>query len=157
MTTNRIPGASRASRLRPLILVFVIVTLAAGCSSSDGEISINDPWARPTAPGAENAAFYAQVQNQSGVDDELIGASSDRCTMTQIHNTEMNDGVMSMAPAEHADVTVGPSETLNLEPGGLHVMCMRVTEPLAEGEEIELDLEFRESGTISVTAVVEQR
>ncbi len=137
----------------PLLLTGAL--LAASCGSS-GELSVSDPWARPTAPGAENAAFYLEIEN-SGDDEILTGASSDRCTMTEVHATTMTDGVMSMAPASAEALTISSGGSLTLEPGGIHVMCMGIKAPLIQGEVVTVELRFFEADPISVDATVEQR
>ena len=145
-------GTMRRS-VAPLMLAGALI--AASCGS-DGGLSIEDPWARPTAPGAENAAFYMEISN-SGDSDVLTGASSGRCTMTEVHATTMTDDVMSMAPATADALTVGSDNPLTLEPGGIHVMCMGIKAPLIEGEVVTVELRFGEKDPITVDASVENR
>lgn len=139
-----------------LAIAFTTLALAA-CSSDDGAVTLDDAWARPTAPDTDTAAFYVTVENNSGDADRLISAFSPRCTRTELHQTTMQDDVMSMGEADPFDLTFNDGDQLLLEPGGLHVMCMGVTEPFAEGEDIMLELEFAQYGVIRVEAPVEQR
>ncbi len=150
--------AVRPTLLRRTLLGIGMGALVLGaCSDDDDGVSIDDPWARPTAPSANNAAFYGILANDADDDDRLVGAASDRCGVTEIHQTTMEDGVMSMSEAS-ADLLAVPSgETLTLEPGGLHVMCMQVTSPLVEGETVELTLTFEQAGELVVEMPVEQR
>jgi copper(I)-binding protein len=129
--------------------------IAASCGSGGG-LTIEDPWARPTAPGAENAAFYMEISN-SGDSDVLTGASSGRCTKTEVHATTMTDGVMSMAPATVEALIVSSDSSLVLEPGGVHVMCMAIKAPLIEGEVVTVELRFGDGDPITVDANVENR
>ncbi len=145
-------GTMRRS-VAPLMLAGALI--AASCGS-DGGLSIEDPWARPTAPGAENAAFYMEIRN-SGDSDVLTGASSGRCKVTEVHVTTMTDGVMSMEPASADALIVGSDNPLTLEPGGIHVMCMGISAPLIEGEIVTVELRFGKNGPISIDANVENR
>ena len=64
---------------------------------------------------------------------------------------------MSMAPATPADLFIANDASLNLEPGGLHIMCVGLVEPLVEGETVLLELTFDTSGVITFEVPVEQR
>jgi periplasmic copper chaperone A len=75
--------------------------------------------------------------------------------MTQLHETTMTDGSMSMSEVD-GGITIPAGEGVTLEPGGLHVMCMNVTEPLEVGDTVDLELEFAEAGTVAVTAEIRE-
>ena len=137
--------------------VVVLALAAAGCGSEHNTVDVGDPWARPTAPGAENAAFYATFTNDTGADDLLTEGYSANCREIQVHNTTLTDGVMSMAPATAADLFIANDASLNLEPGGLHVMCVDPIEPFVEGETVQLELTFDKSGVITFDVPIESR
>lgn len=61
---------------------------------------------------------------------------------------------MRMAPVPGGQIAVAPGETVTLAPGGLHVMCVDVAEPLQEGDRMPLTLVFEEAGDVSVTVDV---
>ncbi len=154
------------NRLRLVVLPVIVATcslaaLAAGCgvsgASAQGDIRIEEAWTRPTPPGAQSTAFYATILNESGSDDRVVGATSSLCGMAELHLSTTTDGVMSMSPAGPDDLALAPDDELRLEPGGLHVMCMGLTGPVDEGDEVELTVEFEEAGTITVQAAVESR
>lgn len=150
--------APRAFRATVVALVALAIAVGACGSSDDGDgLALNDVWTRPTAPGAESTAFYVTIDNNSEVDDQVVGVDSPRCAMTELHRSSMNDGVMSMSPAEPDELAVAASEQLLLEPGGLHVMCMGLIEPVAEGDRIELTVQFERAGSITTEAMAETR
>ena len=136
--------------VRTVLLLSVLALLASACSSSGGAVTVDDPWGRPSPSSAENAAFYMTLVGGTE-SDTLIGASSDACTMTEVHETTMNDGQMSMAPVEDG-VVIPAGETVVLEPGGLHVMCMGIVEPLTAGDSVDVDLSFASGETTTVSA-----
>lgn len=61
-------------------------------------------------------------------------------------------GNMSMRPVK--DVPVPAGETVNLEPGGIHIMLMDLKRPLKAGEAVPLTLSFAKAGEIKVDATV---
>jgi hypothetical protein len=65
------------------------------------------------------------------------------------------DETMSMHPQE--SVPIPERGQVTFEPGGLHVMLVNLKRDLAEGEQIELILRFREAGEITLQVPVEQR
>lgn len=60
---------------------------------------------------------------------------------------------MSMSPLAEG-IAIGPKSSVVLGPGGLHVMCLDVTQELAEGSSTELTLEFAIGSTLVVQAQV---
>ena len=106
---------------------------------------------------ADAAAFYVTVENDGETDEQLVGATSDRCGAIEIHNSEMNDGVMQMGQAEPELLAVPSGGTLVMAPAGLHVMCLQVTESPQLGEEIDLTLEFESGTTLRTTVSIEDR
>jgi copper(I)-binding protein len=52
---------------------------------------------------------------------------------------------------ELADGLVIPAgETVELKPGGFHLMFMELKQPLVEGETVEVSLEFQKAGTVTI-------
>ena len=45
-------------------------------------------------------------------------------------------------------------DTLELQPGGAHIMLRELHRPLKAGEKVEIDLLFEKSGTVRVEAEV---
>lgn len=146
-----------ALRARWLLVAILIAVVAAGCGdddASDGGLTASDAWARATAPDAATAAFYVEIDNDTDASDTLTGAATDVCGMVEIHTMVMEDDVMSMMPAEQGDRTVGAGESLVLEPGGLHVMCMGLQSPLEVDDAVDLELTFESGTTIDISAEI---
>jgi hypothetical protein len=51
-------------------------------------------------------------------------------------------------------VPIAAGGTVTFEPTGLHVMLSGIAEELEVGDEVQLDLIFREAGTVTATATV---
>ncbi|MCZ7534258.1 MAG: copper chaperone PCu(A)C [Acidimicrobiia bacterium] len=134
------------------ILVLAVAVGAVACGGSDDAVSVDDPWGRPSPSSADNAAFYMTLIGGSS-DDVLTSAGSARCTMTELHETSMTDGTMSMAPVP-SGIAVPANGTVKLEPGGYHVMCMGVKEPLSVGESVDVELTFSSGETATVSAEI---
>jgi copper(I)-binding protein len=90
-----------------------------------------------------------------GEDDVLASAESAACSVVELHETTMSDGVMSMQHLPQG-IPIPAGETVSLEPGGLHVMCMGVERALVEGENIDVQLQFESAGVVTVSAEIRE-
>ena len=127
-----------------------ILALAPGAEASS--VMVMKAYARASAmPTAEAGAAYVSLMLH-GDADRLVGVSSPAARMAGLHETKQVDGVMTM---EHVDgIDIPAHGTLLMKPGGYHIMLMGLTQPLKEGEEIELTLIFEKAGEVKVTAKV---
>ncbi|GEM_PF-7002683 len=92
-----------------LLLAFCL----AACSSP-GKVEIRQAWVRPTAQN-EDAAIYFTLQNKTGVDVTLIGASSTLTEIVEIHETRVENDVAKMAMLP--SVTIAAGESWSSNPG----------------------------------------
>ena len=144
-----------AKTTRIAVLVAAIALMATACGGSSGGVDVQDPWGRPSPAAADNAAFYMELIGGSET-DTLTAASSGACTMTEIHETSMTDGQMSMALVP-GGLEVPANSTVILEPGGYHVMCIGVTEPFEAGDTVEVELEFSSGEKVTVGAAIRDK
>lgn len=110
---------------------------------------INEPFA-----GAKSAAAYMAISNEGEAADRLLGIETPAAQKTSLHATEhAGDGVARMRPVAGIEIPAG--ETVNLEPGGLHVMLMGLTAPLKEGDMVPATFLFERAGAVSVEFMVD--
>ncbi len=128
------------------LIAVVFTLLVASCGPKPaGGIQVEGAWGRPSPQTAENGAFYMTIKNTSSETDALIGAKSDACGMTEIHETSMDaQGVMRMQPVERIEIPAGGQVELDI--GGLHVMCMHKQVDFTPGAAITLTLVFERAG-----------
>lgn len=136
------------SWLTTLLGVVLAGMLVTGCGSSPGGIAIAD--ARVGQPTGPNAALYLTATSE-GETDRLVAASTDVSAGVEIHQTTIEDGVMSMQRIHGLDLPAG--EPLVLEPGGLHLMLLDVAR-LDVGAVIEVTLIWETAGEMTVEAEV---
>ena len=117
------------------------------------DIVVKDQWIRP---GAEQmgTALYFIIENKGSKADTLYAVETDIAKMVQIHETFSNGDVMGMR--EIGEVTIQPGSSVKLEPGGMHIMVMRLKKDINNGDEIEFQLHFRKAGIISITAIAKE-
>ncbi|MBZ0328706.1 copper chaperone PCu(A)C [Halomonas sp. ANAO-440] len=103
-------------------------------------LNIEDAQVRAVPPGSETSAAFMTLHNTSDTDIALVDTSSPAAEVMELHNHEDVDGVMQMRKVSRIIVPAG--ETVALAPGGLHMMLIKLTSPLVEGEPVELTLTF---------------
>jgi len=103
--------------------------------------------------GAVSAA-YMQISNNSASDVRLISAATTVAALTQIHETTIENDIARMS--ELADGLVIPAgETVELRPGGIHVMMMNLQSSLIEGETVTVTLTFDTGDIVEVEAAIQ--
>jgi len=112
------------------------------------DIVIKDQWMRP---GAEKmaTALYFTLENNGSEADTLYAVETDIAKMVQIHETYSNGDVMGMR--EIGKIIIEPGSSVKLEPGGTHIMVMRLKRDINIGDKIEFVLHFKNAGDISIT------
>jgi copper(I)-binding protein len=117
-----------------------------------GQVLIEKPWARATVPTARVAGAYLTVRNQSAVADRLVGAWSPVAARVEFHIHTTQGEVMKMRQAQALDIPA--NGTLELKPGGAHLMFVDIRKPFTEGDVVPVTLRFEKAGEVSVQARV---
>jgi periplasmic copper chaperone A len=128
---------------------FALPAAVSAETFSIGDITVETPWTRATPGGAKVAGGYLRIVNNGTEADRLIGGTSAFAERFEVHSMEMHDGVARMAPVE-GGLEIPPGETVELAPGGYHVMFMGLERPLTEGETVAGTLVFERAGTLQV-------
>jgi uncharacterized protein YcnI/copper(I)-binding protein len=115
-----------------------------------GDITVEAPWTRATPGGAKVAGGYLKVTNNGTAADKLLGGTTDISGRVEIHEMAMTSGVMRMRPL-NAGLEIKPGQTVELGPGGYHVMFMDLRRQLKAGETVKATLQFEKAGKVDVT------
>lgn len=133
--------------LRPLFPALAVLLFALPARA--GDIEINSPWLRATPKGASVAAGYATITNKGTVADTLVGASLPMAKVGEIHEMSMTGGVMKMRRLDKG-LPIPAGKSVTLSPGGYHLMFLKPSQVLKEGETIKGELTFEKAGKITV-------
>lgn len=125
---------------------------AAGDAAACDDIETVGAFVR--LPPGDNTAIYLELTNDGDTDTALVGAEAAIAEEFELHEMVEVDGVMEMTPIEGQRIELPAGETVVLEPGGLHVMALGVTQELAEGDMVDVVLEFEGGCTVTVAAEV---
>ncbi|MEU1423064.1 MULTISPECIES: copper chaperone PCu(A)C [unclassified Kitasatospora] len=154
-------GGPRGFRRTALAGAVLATALGAGailvaCGAGDGEaradgpalLSVADSYI-PLPPAGGMAAGYLTVRNDGG-EDQLVKVSSPAAQSVTMHRSTAS----TMEQVERLDVPAHGA--LELARGGNHLMIMGWRKAPALGDELELDLTFARTGTVSVKVPVRE-
>lgn len=114
-----------------------------------GNLVIEGPWTRATPGGAQVAGGYVKITNTGTEPDRLIGGSLPLATSGEVHEMAMANGIMKMRRLENG-LEIKPGQTVELKPGGHHVMFTGLREGLKQGQMLKGTLVFEKAGTVGV-------
>ena len=114
-----------------------------------GNLTIGAPWSRTTPNGAKVAGGYLSITNTGTEPDRLVSVASDASAKVEVHEMSMTNGVMQMRPLGEG-LTIKPGETVELKPGGYHVMFLDIAKPFKQGDAIKATLQFEKAGKVDV-------
>ena len=121
-----------------------------------GDLAIAHPWSREAPLGAKVAGGYIAVKNNGATPDRLVGANGEIAGKAEIHDMNIDaNGVMTMRQlADGVEIPAGG--TVELKPGGMHIMFMDLNRVPKDGEKFKGALIFEKAGTVEVEFRVEK-
>lgn len=139
-------------------MIFSVIT---GCNTGGedtqeknvtlGKYEFSNGWARPGSEGG-NSAVYLRITNGTATDDTLNGLSSDVSERASLHETIEKDGLTEMHTLD--DLSIKSGTSMNLEPGGKHIMLTQLNRELSESDSVKLIFDFARAGNREVTVPV---
>lgn len=117
------------SRL-PLVMLLVFSPIALA------ELDIHDPWIKNLPASVPVRAGYMIIHNPQSTAVSIVSLRSDAFTSVEIHQTIEQGGMMSME--QLPSLKIEPHSSLQLAPGGLHLMMMNPSEPTQPGDRLEI-------------------
>jgi periplasmic copper chaperone A len=144
-------GANSLLVLGAAFAALAAAPLPAQPGAPTGTLTVTDAWVR-AIPGAAVAAAYMRLHNGGTRPVRVTGVRSTLAGHAMIHETRLENGVSTMRP--HEPLVVAPGATVELRPGGLHVMLHDLAHPLAVEEQVPLELLLEGGGRVAVSARV---
>lgn len=124
---------------RILIATLMTLTLVAAKAQS---VDVKDAWARATVAGQKATGAFMKLTAKA--DTKLVAVSSPAAGVAEVHEMKMDGNVMKMRAVEGGlDLPAG--KTVELKPGGYHVMLMDLKAPLAKDGTVAMTLVFKDA------------
>lgn len=136
-----------------LLAAAAAFTLPATAFAQDDLLAVTDGYVRSSNP--KSAAAFMAIQNNSEQDCTLTTVETPAAEKAELHTSKENaEGMMEMLPIE-GGITIPAKGSHALARGGDHVMLMGVTEPLQQGDETPVTLDFGECGKVELVLPVD--
>ena len=120
-----------------------------------GGLVIKNAWVQEGPPSQKVTAAFMLIENHSANEVSLVAAKTSAARVTEIHNTVVENEVMRMRKVDK--LVVPANGSVELKPGGYHLMMIGLSKPLAEGDKVQFTLEFSDSEKKTLTIPVKKR
>lgn len=113
-----------------------------------GDIVVKDAFARPAMKLFDAGAVFMRLENTGEVDDRLLAVQTPRSLLPRIHDASRSHLKLERMPFE--PLIVPAASTVELCPGGLHLMLLQFRGELVEGLEVPVVLSFERAGRVEL-------
>ena len=142
-----------------LLAALAALTIFPAASFADdytvGALTIDHPWARPSIGQTKRSAAYMTIGNGGDANDVLVSAATPVAGTVELH-THIRDGdVMKMRRVE-GGIPIAANGTVELKPGGYHIMLLDLKGRLTEGEKIPMTLTFEKAGAVAIEVKIQK-
>ncbi|MGE6740097.1 copper chaperone PCu(A)C [Allorhizobium pseudoryzae] len=114
-----------------------------------GSLSLSAAYLKAMLPGQPVGGGYVTIANAGAEADRLVSVSSPRAGTVELHEMSMTGDVMVMRPLANG-IEIPAGATVELKPGGFHLMFMKVATPFAKGDTVPVTFVFEKAGKIEV-------
>jgi copper(I)-binding protein len=115
---------------------WVALVVSFAFSSAWAQVEVKDPWMRATVDQQKaTGAFMRLTATQTA---RVVQVTSPVAGTAEIHEMSMVDNMMHMRPVTALELPAG--KTVELKPGGFHVMLLDLKQTIKEGDVVPLTL-----------------
>src|SRR6266581_427479 len=141
--------------MRTMARTLLALVLLAAAAAAHGQVEARAPWVRGTAPGQTTAGAYMELTSDRRA--SLLGAESPAAGSAEIHEMKIEGNVMRMRAVTRLELP--PGKTVELKPGGHHMMLVDLKRPLKKGDlvPIRLKVELSDKTIKTIRVVAEVR
>jgi copper(I)-binding protein len=137
--------------LASLLLMSAAAFVPSFAHAEPAALVVQNAWARKP-PGADTAAVYFVLTNQSAKPVTVVGATSTLATHVMMHESSIVDGQSRMRMRDK--VTIAPGKAVAFAPEGLHVMLSGFKYDVIVGDTMHVTLQLQDGGRVDVAALV---
>ena len=117
----------------PLLLALAASLIALPAMA---EVTVTDAWVRGTVPAQKATGAFMKLKSSD--EAKLVAAASPAAKIVEVHEMSMKDNVMQMRAVDAIALPAG--KTVELKPGGYHVMFIDLVKPLEKGATVPITL-----------------
>ena len=132
------------------IHTLLLVAGALSASIANAQVKIDEAWVRATVP--QQKATGAFMKLTAAKDTRLVAVTTPLTPKAEVHEMAMQDNVMRMRQIPAIELPAG--KTVELKPGGFHLMFLDLTAQVKAGDQVPLTLIFEDRSGARLTVEV---
>jgi copper(I)-binding protein len=117
--------------------LIVASLLALSTLPALAQVTVKDPWVRGTVPQQKATGAFMHLQAEK--DTRLVSAKSPVAGLVEIHEMTMEKDVMKMRALPNG-LELPAGKSIELKPGGYHVMLIDLKQQVKEGDTVPITL-----------------
>jgi periplasmic copper chaperone A len=140
--------------IRRALLAIALFAVSPAAAQQNPTVAVDHAWARATPGASTESVVYLRIVNRAAAADRLVAVTTPVAASAAVHETKMDHGMMMMRPVPALEVPAGG--TIELAPGGDHIMLTGLNGKLQAGATFPLLLRFARAGEVRVNVIVER-
>jgi copper(I)-binding protein len=102
--------------------------------AAQASVTATEAWVRGTVPAQKTTGAFVKLHSSEGA--KLVAVTTPAAQSAEIHASEEKHGVMHMHALDSIELPAGKS--VELKPGGFHIMLVNLARPLTAGDQVPL-------------------
>ena len=124
-----------------LVSAMATSLISAPALAQTAAVKVEGAWARASVQGQKGTGAFMRLTAKDGA--RLVRAESPAAGVTEVHEMKMEGDIMKMRAVPALDLPAG--KTVELKPGGYHVMLLDLKAPLAKDTSVPITLVFQDA------------
>ncbi|UCE88724.1 MAG: copper chaperone PCu(A)C [Pseudomonadota bacterium] len=133
-------------------LAAALLIAVASIANAGAPLEVSDARVPEAPPVSTVLAGYMKIINRSSDAVKIVEVRSSQFKHVEIHLSETRDGIARMVKQDALKIAAG--KTVDLAPGGLHLMLIEPQQALREGDVVVLTLVLDGGREVTVNAPV---
>jgi len=130
--------------IRPALFALALLAgqaYAQAQATAPVAVAVEGAWARASVQGQKATGAFMRLTAKEGA--RLVRVESPAAGVAEVHEMKMEGDIMRMRAVPGLDLPAG--KTVELKPGGYHVMLLDLKAPLAKGSSVPVTLVFQDA------------
>lgn len=136
------------------LFILAALALTSTFASASSDVMIHNAYARATPPNAPTSAVFVTLMNKEETPRAIVSASTSASGKVELHTHVMEGDVMKMRQIDQ--ISIPANGTVELKPGGLHIMLFDLQQDFKEGGSIDVTINFANGDKQTFTAPIKK-
>ena len=131
----------------PLAALAATLLVVSAALAQAAAPKVEGAWIRSSVPGQQGTGAFMQLTSAQPL--ELVRITTPAAGIAEVHEMKLEGDIMRMRPLRKLELPAG--RTVELKPGGHHLMLQELKQPLRAGTTVPMTLVFRDAKGAEIT------